>query len=224
MPALSSELRNKLATAVKDAREFGERGAESALVALEVGDKDARAGMAEDQRKLRVRLRAHGRQLGDVRQANGIQSTTRLKREIAYQHWHRMLFGRFLAENSLLMHPEHGVALSINDCRNLAEEEGRDLWEMVGSFAQGCLPQIFRRDDPALAVKLAPENLLELEALLAELPSAVFTADDSLGWVYQFWQAEEKDRVNKSEVPIGADELPAVTQLFTEHYMVQFLL
>jgi hypothetical protein len=37
-------------------------------------------------------------------------------------------------------------------------------------------------------------------------------------------QAEKKDKVNKSEVKIGADELPAVTQLFTEDYMILFLL
>jgi hypothetical protein len=42
--------------------------------------------------------------------------------------------------------------------------------------------------------------------------------------VYQFWQANNKDRINKSEVKIGARELPAVTQLFTEPYMVSFLL
>ena len=49
-------------------------------------------------------------------------------------------------------------------------------------------------------------------------------ASDSLGWVYQFWQAKKKDAVNASEVKIGARELPAVTQLFTEPYMVAFLL
>jgi len=42
--------------------------------------------------------------------------------------------------------------------------------------------------------------------------------------VYQFWQAKRKDEINKSEVKIGARELPAVTQLFTEPYMVSFLL
>ena len=52
----------------------------------------------------------------------------------------------------------------------------------------------------------------------------MFVADDSLGWVYQFWQSEQKDAVNKSGKKIGADELPAVTQLFTEDYMVLFLL
>src|SRR3972149_9686593 len=60
--------------------------------------------------------------------------------------------------------------------------------------------------------------------MLEALPTAVFLADDSLGWVYQFWQAEKKEQVNRSEKKIGADELPAVTQLFTEDYMVLFLL
>lgn len=45
-----------------------------------------------------------------------------------------------------------------------------------------------------------------------------------MGWVYQFWQAKRKDEVNASEVKIGAREIPAVTQLFTEPYMVAFLL
>jgi hypothetical protein len=41
----------------------------------------------------------------------------------------------------------------------------------------------------------------------------LFRASDSLGWCYQFWQARKKKEVNASEVKIGADELPAVTQL-----------
>ncbi|EXJ09183.1 Eco57I restriction-modification methylase domain-containing protein [Nitrincola nitratireducens] len=73
-------------------------------------------------------------------------------------------------------------------------------------------------------LKLAPNHQLDLEKLLISLPTEVFTATDSLGWVYQFWQANNKERINKSEVKIGARELPAVTQLFTEPYMVSFLL
>jgi hypothetical protein len=56
------------------------------------------------------------------------------------------------------------------------------------------------------------------------LDPAVFEANDSLGWTYQFWRADEKDAVNRTGNKIGADELPAVTQLFTEPYMVRFLL
>jgi hypothetical protein len=63
-----------------------------------------------------------------------------------------------------------------------------------------------------------------LEDVLNDLPRDVFVASDSLGWVYQFWQADRKDEVNASGNKIGADELPSVTQLFTEDYMVDFLL
>lgn len=63
-----------------------------------------------------------------------------------------------------------------------------------------------------------------MEKLLADLPPGTFAASDRLGWVYQFWQAKNKDEINASEVNIGAEELPAVTQLFTESYMVSFLL
>jgi hypothetical protein len=56
------------------------------------------------------------------------------------------------------------------------------------------------------------------------LPSECFVADDALGWTYQFWQAQRKKEVNDSGKKIGADELSPVTQLFTEDYMVEFLL
>ena len=75
-----------------------------------------------------------------------------------------------------------------------------------------------------LALKLAPEHQRALENRLAGLHPETFQASDSLGWVYQFWQTKRKDQVNASEVKIGADELPAVAQLFTEPYMVAFLL
>ncbi|MES9989482.1 MAG: DNA methyltransferase [Candidatus Thiodiazotropha endolucinida] len=83
---------------------------------------------------------------------------------------------------------------------------------------------MFRPDHPVFEVQFAREHRLKLEVLIEGLPLEVFTATDSLGWVYQFWQTKKKDEVNRSEVKIGADELSSVTQLFTEPYMVQFLL
>ncbi|MFN3625445.1 MAG: Eco57I restriction-modification methylase domain-containing protein, partial [Hyphomicrobium sp.] len=148
----------------------------------------------------------------------------RLTQECAYEHWHRMLFARFLAETDLLIEPESGVAISLDEARELAREQGADWLELASDYAERMLPQIFRKDDPVLAVALPAETRSELEDLLKALPREVFLADDSLGWVYQFWQADRKDEVNRSEKKIGADELPAVTQLFTEDYMVLFLL
>ncbi len=223
--ALSADLRNRLAATIKAARRVGESGARNALGMLAVGAARAHPSMSPAEQDLRRRLRAHGRQLGDGRDSEtGEQKIDRLAHEVAYEHWHRMLFARFLAENELLIEPESGVAVSLADCEELAREQGQDRWTLAGRFAELMLPRIFRSDDPALAVRLAPETRQELERLIEALPADVFTARDALGWTYQFWQAERKAAVNKSGVKIGPDELPAVTQLFTERYMVLFLL
>ncbi len=225
MHSLPGRIRNQLAATIKEARRAGESGARNALGALAVGDARAHESMSAADQDLRRRLRAHGRQLGDRRSPEtGEQAIDRLAHEVAYEHWHRMLFARFLAENDLLIEPESGVAVSLAECEELAREQGQDRWTLAGRFAERMLPRIFRRDDPALQVRLSPETRQELERSLEELPADVFTARDSLGWTYQFWQAERKDTVNRSGVKIGAEELPAVTQLFTERYMVLFLL
>ncbi len=139
-----------------------------------------------------------------------------------------MLFARFLAENNLLVEPEVGVAVTLDECEELAKELGErrsmDKWMLAARFAHSMLPQVFRPDLPVFDVQFAQEHRQALEALVEGLPAEVFTASDALGWVYQFWQSQNKADVNRSETKIGADELPAVTQLFTEPYMVDFLL
>lgn len=225
MTALPSDRRRQLENVVQHAREVAETAARAAVDQLDVSSPKAADWFTPEQADLRRRLRAHARQLGDPRKQTGEQETTRLVTEIAYQQWHRMLFARFLAENDLLIHPELGVPVTLEECDELAPEEGAaDGWELAGRFASRMLPQIFRPDDAALALGFAPEHQRELEQLLESIPAETFTASDALGWVYQFWQTKRKKEVNDSGVKIGADELPAVTQLFTEPYMVQFLL
>jgi hypothetical protein len=225
MATLSREQRRDLENAVKQARRVAEAGARKAIEQLAVHHHEPWSSLTPEQRKLRNRLRAHGRQLGDKLDARtDRQEISRLVHECAYEHWHRMLFARFLADNNLLIEPDTGVPITLEECRELALERGTDWLSLASEFAVGMLPQIFRAGDPVLEIPLPPETRQELEQLLKVLPREVFLADDSLGWVYQFWQRDEKDRVNKAEVKIGADELPAVTQLFTEDYMVLFLL
>ncbi len=224
MEYLAKLLRRKLESTAIKARDIAEQAARGALQHLGVGETDAPNHLTENQCAQRRRLRAHGCQLGDQRRPDGHQSIEHLVQETAYEHWHRMLFARFLAESSLLMHPD-GVALSLDECEELAPDEGAaNGWELAGRYASRMLPQIFRPDSSVLALTLAPEHQRALERLLAGLDPETFQAQDSLGWVYQFWQMKQKEEVNRSEVKIGADELPAVTQLFTEPYMVSFLL
>ncbi len=225
MKPLAVEHRKNLERVIVDAREAAETGSRAALEFLAVHYREPYAHMTLRQRRLRRRLRAHARQLGDRRDTHtGIQAIDRLVHECAYEHWHCMLFARFLAENRLLLEPDHGVAVTLDECEELAKDEGIDKWALAARFAQRMLPQVFRPDHPVFEVGLAREHRLKLEGLVEGLPGEVFAAADSLGWVYQFWQSRKKAEVNRSEVKVGADELPAVTQLFTEPYMVSFLL
>lgn len=226
MQPLDKSLRNRLDRTVRKARPVAEQAAEAVLEQLGVGEQRVPEYLGESQRKLRQRLRAHARSLGDPLK-EGAQAVTRLIGEIAYEHWHRMLFARFLAENELLMYDD--VAVTLEECEELAEEEAEQGqrtsgWALAARLASTMLPQVFRVDSPVFELTLAAEYQRELEELLAGLPVEVFHASDSLGWVYQFWQTDNKENINRSEVKIGADELPAVTQLFTEPYMVSFLL
>jgi hypothetical protein len=226
---LAKPLRSRLETTVKSARDVAETAALAALAQLAVGDAKIPDYLADELKSLRRRLRAHGRALGDTRTKDDTQGVQHLVWEVAYEHWHRMLFARFLAENGLLMW-EPGASVSLDDCRDMVDNHpdmalgAKSHWELAGKLAARMLPQVFKPQSSVFELTFAPEHQRELERLLAALPAAVFTASDSLGWVYQFWQAKRKEAINKSEVPIGADELPAVTQLFTEPYMVDFLL
>jgi hypothetical protein len=214
----------KAITGKNGARDIAERGARNALIEIGIEDAKRPEGLSQAQIELRNRLRAHARSLGDVMQSGGSIVASRLVREIAYEHWHRALFARFLTENNLLLDPEYKVPVSLTDLEQVAKEEGRDPVELAAEWAEPMLPQIFRKDDPVLALALPPETKAAISELVKNLPRTVFEADDSLGWAYQFWQADRKEEINRSGVKIGADELPAVTQLFTEDYMVLFLL
>ncbi len=225
---LPKPLRTQLENTVKAARDVAEVAATAALAQLAVGEGKAPEYLTDSQKALRRRLRAHGRALGDVKASDDSQSIRHLVWETAYEHWHRMLFARFLAENGLLLW-EPGAPVTLAECEEMAQDPATNLgaksgWDLAGKLAARMLPQVFKPQHPVFDMAFAIEHQRKLETLLAALPEEVFKASDSLGWVYQFWQAKRKDEVNASEVKIGADELPAVTQLFTEPYMVDFLL
>jgi len=220
MPVLTSSQRKALEDVCLKARRAAEQAVTAALTTLAVVAERVPAHLHAAQRRLRNGLRAKARQLGD----QGAKLDL-LVAECAYEQWHRLLFARFLAENELLVHPEYGATVTLDECAELADELGEpDGWAVAARLAAEILPGIFRLDDPCVRLRLAPEGRLALERLLTALPREAFVADDALGWVYQFWQKDRKDEVNLSEAKIGGADLGPVTQLFTENYMVRFLL
>jgi hypothetical protein len=222
--SLDKTLRKQLETTVIKARDVVEQAVTEAITRMGVAEAQAPTYLSDAERALRNALRAHGRQLGD-KLTDGKQTTDALMNEMAYEHWHRMLFARFLEQNNLLMYDEY-TSVTLDECAELAEEEAdcKDGLELAGRLAAKMLPQIFRIESPVFQVKLSINHTNTLESLIAKLDPAVYQAQDSLGWCYQFWQTKKKQQVNDSGVKIGAQELSPVTQLFTEPYMVSFLL
>lgn len=99
------------------------------------------------------------------------------------------------------------------------------------------LPRLFLSGAPGLALRPTLAALRRCLALLSgtqkprsadAADDAVFSAPDALGWAYQFWNTNTKERVfeavrtNQKTKIEGADIIPA-TQLYTEPYMVRFL-
>ena len=99
------------------------------------------------------------------------------------------------------------------------------------------LPALFDSHAAAVALRPSVAALKRCVALLSGTETVrgqepatdeVFSAPDAFGWAYQYWNTEEKDRVfeavrtKKGTKIEGADIIPA-TQLYTEPYMVKFL-
>lgn len=224
MPLLTSQQRSKLEAAVKQARKFAETGAYEALRSLAVDHPEPFVHMDSEHRSLRNILRSKAKLLGDELLATGVQKVDHLAYELAYETWHKMLFAKFLEANEMLMHPD-GVAVTLDDCEALSgDEHFADKWDAAAEYASKMLPAIFRPEDPLMKVRFAPNDRIKLEEIITGLEDIIFVADDALGWVYQFWQSQAKEDINKSGDKIDGARLPAVTQLFTEPYMVHFLI
>jgi hypothetical protein len=182
--SLSKPNRNLLEATTLKARLYSESACEAALENLAVHEKDFRSHMTVEQRQLRNRLRARGRALGDKRdERSGAQETRHLCELAAYEHWHRLLFTRFLTENHLLItDADNGsVPVTLEECEELAPELGaRDGLDLACRFASLTLPGVFRRDDPVLELPLAINDQVELRKLLVSLPNECFLADDGL--------------------------------------------
>jgi hypothetical protein len=228
MTTLTSIERSGLERATLAARAAAELGIRKRLDSLQVKLEPRLTDLRGSDVNLHKALRDRAINLGkgrinpDLRGSGAVEAGVPfLVEELAYESWHRMLFARFLAENDLLRHPDLGVTLSVEDVVELAAEEGVDPWELAARYAAHRLPGLFHLTTP---LRLASEDRQDLTKVLGAMDTGLFTASDSLGWTYQFWQAKRKDEVNASGAKITGATLPPVTQLFTEDYIVDFLL
>ena len=91
------------------------------------------------------------------------------------------------------------------------------------------MPFMFEREGDYTEL-LIPSNLLAADSILTRAATAltekVCRDVEVIGWLYQFYISERKDEVFagfKKGKKAGAAEIPAVTQLFTPHWIVRYL-
>ena len=74
---------------------------------------------------------------------------------------------------------------------------------------------------------LLPDNLLHSDSVIRRLVNSIDEADwqevEILGWLYQFYISEKKDLEMAKKGPVSKENIPAVTQLFTPHWIVRYL-
>jgi hypothetical protein len=110
--------------------------------------------------------------------------------------------------------------------RALQEEAGYRLYiESIFDELSTEVKVLFDRNDPAAVLWPRRQTFHDLLAVM-NLPemAAVWGEDETIGWVYQYFNSEEERRLmRKAAAPRNSRELAVRNQFFTPRYVVRFL-
>lgn len=160
------------------------------------------------------------------------------EKEAAYTLLHRVVLLRLMEAAGLskpLVATGGWQSAGYREFREYAPELCGDESEGYGALLQlvfdelaGDLPGLFGDVGLTRLVPVRPETLRALvEALDAEALTGAWKDDTTLGWVYQFWNDPEREKLDAKiaeGLKIAPHEIASKTQMFTERYMVEWLL
>lgn len=98
-------------------------------------------------------------------------------------------------------------------------------------FYHALLPNLFEKLDDETEL-LLPDDLLTEHSVVHSFRTEISDEDcgdgqranvEILGWLYQFYISERKDQVMARKSAVPTEDIPAVTQLFTPHWIVRYL-
>ena len=88
------------------------------------------------------------------------------------------------------------------------------------------LPHLFAKIDDETEL-LLPDDLLTEHSVVQGFRTEISDEDcatvEVLGWLYQFYISDKKDAVMARKSAVPTEDIPAVTQLFTPHWIVRYL-
>jgi len=98
-------------------------------------------------------------------------------------------------------------------------------------FYNALLPDLFEKLDDETEL-LLPDDLLTEHSVVHGFRTEISDEDcgdgqranvEILGWLYQFYISDRKDQVMARKSAVPTEDIPAVTQLFTPHWIVRYL-
>ena len=241
---MTSDAKRQLSTTMRSLRERLLTDLQSAMEAtyrLSVRAQDA--GLPEAARAKRARLEAWAQeqvraQEGKARREAGAFLADARKRA-AYTLLNRLVFLRLL-EAAGLRRPSVVTggwdSRAYKDFRQLAsalvredESEGYALLlQLVFDDLATDLPGLYGSAGVADLCPVPPATLRHVvDALNDPALSTCWTDDMTLGWVYQYWNDPEREALDaklNSGGKVEPHEIASKTQMFTERYMVDWLL
>jgi hypothetical protein len=159
----------------------------------------------------------------------------RLSREQAFSILNRLAAVR-MAEKRGLIQESVGRGYESNGFRVYSTEAGSCLGEMYHRYRRYLfclfdelavdLGVLFDRRSPSGLLFPRESCLLKLLGLLnAPGLEALWGEDETIGWIYQYWNdpAERKKMRDESAAPRNSRELAVRNQFFTPRYVVEFL-
>jgi hypothetical protein len=175
-----------------------------------------------------------------VEQARGLrpgQATRWYIREVAFTYLNRLvglkcLEVRGLIEEVITTRVEYGGrSLFHRDFRHahpeLAAQPDDALPAALEAACRYVTDQmigvLFDPDSESSVVWPRYQTLRRAIALVNELPAEVWAEDEIIGWVYQFYNAEEKESIRKRGKPRLPIEVAVINQFFTPRWVVKFL-
>ena len=209
-------------------------------------DKEWKDGRSLPHLKTKKQLDNRRRVAAFIRREEkiGIDRKTATKefiKEVSYT-WINRLLGlkcmecRGLIEEMITTRPEFGDRSRYH--RNFRENHP-DLAVQPDDGLIPCLFSAFKEVTEEIKVLFDPENEYSLvvprypflkkaiQEINDDLDYDTYREDEFLGWVYQYFNSREKDRVfeevRTKKKKIAGSDIINVTQLYTEKYMVRFL-
>ena len=193
-----------------------------------IEDESALQGVIADKvtRRDLEQIVAHLRTQGEEASA----AVARLLRETAFTHLNRLVAIRIaeaigLLPESLANGRQSGGFRDFGEIMPLLADDYRTYVRLCGDELAADAPALFDPRNPLLALEPTTAAFDELVALVAAPDAAeIWTASDTLGWAYQFFNtADERREMRESAAPQDSRELAVRNQFFTPRYVVDFL-